>query len=142
MNKYIANLLLGLFSCFIFVSTTHAQSAVYIYKNPKTGEGDYMFTYGVPTIEDAEFLAQEKLIELGYTEDMIRKQASTKNKGYGLIIKSVLENKYGRRITVFGVALGCKTKEQAQREALENLKKYNPEWGGGKHTVVQRFIDR
>lgn len=140
MNRYILSLFVIVL--LFFAESLAAQSAVYVYKNPKTGDGDYMFTYGMPTIDDAEFLAQEKLVEMGYPENMIRKQGSSDKKGYGLIIKSVMENKYGRRITVFGVALGCKTKEQAERESLENLKKFNPEWGGGKHTVVQRILDR
>ena len=119
-----------------------AQSAVYIYKNPNTGEGDYMFMYNMPNIEDAEFMTQEKLVELGYAEELIRKQASSNNKGYGIIIKSAVTNKYGRKFTVFGAAVGCKTKEQALREALENLKKFNPEWDGEAHDVVHKFFDR
>jgi len=142
MSKYLINLLFGCLGFCLLAPSALAQSAVYIYKNPKTGEGDYMFAYGLPTVEDAEYLALEKLIELGYTEDLIRKQASSKSKGFGMIIRSVIENKYGRKITVFGVSLGCKTKQQAEREAMENLKLYNPEWKGGEHDVVQRILDR
>lgn len=142
MKRYLLNLLFGCCALCIFMTTAQAQSAVYIYKNPKTGEGDYMFAYGMPSIEDAEYLALEKIIELGYAEDLVRRQASTDKKGYGMIIQSVIENRYGRRIKIYGVSLGCKTKEEAESEALENMKRYNSEWSGEAHTVVQRILDR
>ena len=142
MNRYIANLLFGLLGLFIFTGSVNAQSAVHIYKNPQTGQGDFMFMYGMPSKDEAEFLSQGKLVELGYEDELIRKQNSARSKGYGLIIKSIVENKYGRKITVYGAAVGCKTREQAEREALENLRQFNPEWDNEPHTVVQRFIDR
>jgi len=121
---------------------SQAQSAVYIYKNPNTGEGDYMFMYSMPSVADAEFMAQEKLIELGYAEELVRKQASSGKKGYGMIIKSEVSNKYGRKFIVFGASVGCKTKEQAVREALQNLKEFNPEWDGEEHEEVFKFLDQ
>ena len=142
MKRYLLNLLFGCCAVCLFSVSVQAQSAVYIYKNPKTGEGDYMFANGLPSIEDAEYLALEKLIELGYAEDLVRRQASTGKKGYGLIIQSIIENKYGRKIKVYGVSLGCKTKEDAERDALENMKRYNSEWSGEEHTVIQRILDR
>lgn len=118
------------------------QGAVYIYKNPRTGEGDYMLVYGMPSEADAEFLCQEKLIELGYAEELVRKQASTSKGGYGMVIKSTFQNKYGRSITVFGASLGCKSKEQAEKEALENLQKFNNDWvSGTEYVSVQKFVD-
>lgn len=126
-----------------FVSLAWGQSAVYIYKNPKTGQGDYMVVYGMPSKADAEFLAQEKLVELGYAEELIRKQDATSSKGYGIIIQSTFNNRFGRSITVFGASLGCKTKEQSEQLALENIKKFNPEWQEGtSYKTVQRFLDR
>ncbi len=128
---------------FGFTYSAWSQSAVYIYKNSKTGQGDFMVVYGMPSEADAEFLAQEKLVELGYAEELVRKQESTSDKGFGLVIQSTFQNRFGRSITVYGASLGCKTKEQAEQEALSNLKKFNPEWQeGSEFTVVQRFVDR
>jgi hypothetical protein len=121
-----------------------AQSAVYVYKNPRTGEGDYMVVYGMPTEAEATFLAQEKLVELGYAEELIMKQVSVSGKGFGMVVKGVYQNRYGKEITVFGASLGCKSGEQAKQEAIQNLKKYNPDWAGNEAELeeVQKFIDR
>jgi len=134
-------ILFTLFSCMAY--TAWGQSAVYIYKNPKTGQGDFMVVYGMPTEADAEFLAQEKLVELGYAEELVRKQESTAKKGFGMVVQSTFQNRFGRNITVYGASLGCKTKEQAEEDALSNMKKFNPEWKEGTaFTVVQRFMDK
>ena len=102
-----------------------------------------MLVYGMPTEADAEFLCQEKLIELGYAEELIIKQVSASKGGYGMVIKSTFQNRYGRSITVFGAALGCKNKEQAEKEALANLKKYNTDWvEGTEYVPVQKFVDQ
>ncbi|MFT5619299.1 MAG: hypothetical protein ACI85I_002542 [Arenicella sp.] len=141
MNNRILKSILVAFTLVLFCEIAAAQSSVYIYKNPRTGEGDYMFMYGMPTIDDAEFMAKEKLVELGYAEELVRKQASSKNKGHGLIVKSILTNKYGKDFTVYGAALGCKSKEEAEKKALENMKKFNPEWNEISHSVVHKFVD-
>lgn len=142
MKNRIFKSILVAFTFMLLCEIAMAQSSVYIYKNPRTGEGDYMFMYGMPTVDDAEFMAKEKLVELGYAEELVRNQASSKDKGYGLVIKSVMTNKYGKEFTIYGAALGCKSKEDAQKEALENLKQFNPEWDGKKHDVVQKFFDQ
>ncbi len=142
MNNRILKSILVVFTLLFFCEIATAQSSVYIYKNPRTGEGDYMFMYGMPTVDDAEFMAKEKLVELGYAEELVRNQASSKDKGYGLIVKSVLKNKYGKEFTIYGAALGCKSKEEAQKKALENMKKFNPEWDEKKHSVVHKFFDQ
>ena len=142
MKIILKTLFLLLFS-FFMQSFTHlyGQSAVYVYKDAISGKGDYWFVYNAPR-EDANQLARNKLIEEGYHEEQIEKYADTDRKGYGIIIKSVYINKEGNTVEVFGAAVGHRSYAEAEKHAVQNLKKHNSQWNTQQtYTVVERFAD-
>ncbi len=119
----------------------HAQSAVFVYKNPNKAEGEYMCVRGMPNLRDAEFLTKQKLEELVNDDQKIIKYASTDSKGHGMVIRGIVVVGQGGKMPVFGAALGCKSFKEAESKALQNLKEFNPEWKSGEYVVVYKFKD-
>lgn len=118
-----------------------AQSAVYVYKNTAKAEGDYMCMRGLPTIEEAEFMTQQKLVELVNDEANISKLVSTDKKGFGMVLRGILTLPDGRTMAIFGAALGCSSAKEAEAKALENMKAFNPEWKSATYRIAYQFKD-
>ncbi|GAB4339469.1 MAG: hypothetical protein OHK0038_18620 [Flammeovirgaceae bacterium] len=117
-----------------------AQSAVYVYKNPQKAEGHFMCMRGLTNQREAELLSRQKLEELVNNDKMISLYATTDKKGYGVVIKSEILVQ-GKKMSIFGAALGCKSYKEAEAKALKNLKEKNPEWSGGNYVIVYKFKD-
>ena len=139
MNKKIV--VIFLFLGFVFIQQLSAQSAVFVFQDPQTGKGDYMFRYGMINIDSAKSAAFNQIVELGYDKSHIKECAATDNKGYGIILRSSYRNKKGINITVYGAALGKESYEVAEDEALENMKNLNPEWNEDTYDIIQYFYD-
>lgn len=120
--------------------SAYGQSAVYVYKNPHKGEGNYICMRGVSTQKEAEMLSKQKLEELVSNDSLIYQYASTNKKGYGIILKAEVKVN-GKTMTIYGAALGCKSYKEAEKKALENLREKNPEWKGEETKVVYKFKD-
>lgn len=119
---------------------SYGQSAVYVYKNPQTGEGNYICMRGLTTQKEAEMLSKQKLEELVNNDSLIYRYASTNKKGYGVILKAEVKVN-GKTMPIYGAALGCKSYKEAEKNALANLKEKNPEWSGGETKIVYKFKD-
>ncbi len=139
MSKKIVVILL--FLGVAFFNQLSAQSAVYVFQDPQTGKGDYMFRYGMLNIDSAKSAAFSQIVELGYDTKNVKEYAATDSQGYGIILRSTYRNKKGINITVYGAALGKASYDEAEEAALENMKALNPDWNSDTYNIIQYFYD-
>lgn len=140
MKTRFKHIFLAFLLTILYSVCSHAQSAVFIYKNEQSGKGDFMYIYGMPSVSDAEMLAFSKMLEQGYESTKVAKYVSTPNKGYGMVIRATVEID-GLNRTIYGAAVGCESYVEAEQQAMLNMKEYNPEWDSSSYIIIDKFLD-
>ena len=140
MKMLKAIVCLAAFSCISHLS--YAQSTIYVGKDTNSGKTEYIYAYNTEETEGS-FLVKSKLYEQGYANVNISKVADSGKKGYCLIVESNMVSEDGKLMNIFGAALGCASWDEAEKKAVENLKKNNPKWNEkGGYKVVEKFEDK
>lgn len=125
---------------FAFQFPAHAQSAMFARSDYGNGKGFYSVVYNAP-IEHALVLAKQKLLDKGCPDDtQLFKQAESAQKGYGVVIKGI-EKSGAVDVEIFGAAFGCKSYMEAEKQAVENMKRFHIDWTESKYEVLLRVAD-
>jgi hypothetical protein len=129
----------------LFSFSVKSQSKVFVSKDKNSSGNqkmDYYYAYGASEDELASIM-EDRLYERGITSPKPSSHASTSQKGHGIIIQSTYTSESGKVLIAHGVALGCKSFEDAKQKALDDLQKSNPEWKPmAKFEVVAKFEDK
>ncbi len=104
-----------------------AQSSVCVAKDKNSQNVNYYYAYNASE-DELSSIIEDRFYEKGYSKGKTVAYTDTNKKGYGIIVQSFYTSESGKVLLAHGVALGCKSLEEAKKRALENLQKTNPDW--------------